>query len=126
MMIEAHICVGYDEIKDLEEVLRFIQVIREERRKAESGEVKPEIDRTSPLVKAMDAPGPDIKKPRRKKPEAEPVAEQVTKERLQELFRAYAPTHVERAKSLLNQFGVNRLGELPESRYAEFAVALQQ
>lgn len=164
MLVEVRIRVEYDEIADLEEVLRCIRVRQEERRRRE---VKPESDRTSRIVKAMDAPGPDLKKPRRKKPEEGPAAVNVaiaevesaetpvsdivlkspisnaavtiadtaavahvqyptTKEHLQELFRAYAPTHVERAKSLLNQFGVNRLGELPESRYAEFAAALQQ
>jgi len=91
---------------------------------------------TAPIVKVMDAPGPDIgaavtvidlmaalKTSLAPKPIS--YNEKITKERLQELFRAYAPTQVERAKSLLNQFGVSRLGELPEEKYAAFAAALQ-
>lgn len=68
-----------------------------------------------PIVKPLDAPGPDIKH-----------TIVVTKEQLREMFSAYAATSVERAKSLLNQFGVNRFGELPEEKFSAFAVALEQ
>lgn len=125
MMVEARITVGPDEIVDLEEALRYMRVRQEERRRAESevkvesAKVNPEPAQNDVIVKAMEAPGPETK------PEPDPTTEPITKERLQALFRAFAPTHVERAKSLLNQFGINRLGELPEPRYGEFAAALQ-